>query len=190
MGVGAAIAGVGVVTNLIGASQASNARRSAGRSAQAAAEFDAQIAEKNAANALDDSLDQRNRFMTQFRLSEGTNRANIGRSGITAQGSVTDVLSINAANAARDAAAITHQGELKRQAFLDDAASLRRGGRAAAAASRASATAELLGGVGGALTGIGSIASSFGGGGSSSIGGSGSTVTTGGSLFSRAGRTA
>ena len=118
-----------------------------GRAERKAANARAKQNEKNADLAIEQAAEDRKRFTTQARMAEGENLASLGKSGITSQGSASDILAQNAVNAERDAAAITHQGQIRAESLRAGASAERAAGRSAERGGNLSAVGGLLGGI-------------------------------------------
>lgn len=128
-----------------------------GEAAAKAGEFNAEIAEQNAADTLVLGAEEERRVRVMARKTIGQARASIGASGIQADASALDVLQESAANAEMDAISIRYQTYKKAQTFKNDAALARMGGGAGLSSS-------LFGAAGSILTGINQTAGYYGGG--------------------------
>lgn len=120
---------------------------SQGQAAKNEANYNAQIAERNAGVARDQAAadaDAQRRHATQVL---GSARAAYGASGVTAEGSPLDVLTMSASNAELDRQNILYRGELKAMGYQDTARLDRsRAGAAAKNGYFGAASAVLTGG--------------------------------------------
>ena len=139
---GAAAVGVmaaGTLLNTYGAMEQ-------GRAARDAAENDARIAERNSLLAREQAREQETRFRASARKQIASMTAGYAASGVTMEGSPTEVLQESIANAEADALQIRRGGEIRSQAFRDEAASSRSRGRAAERLGTINSTASLFSG--------------------------------------------
>ncbi len=148
----AVIAGIAIAGAAIGAIGAIRQ----GQAAQAAAEFNAKVAENNASSAKLQAKEEERRHRIVARKRIGATRAAIGASGISLEGSPLDVLEENAANAELDALTIRHAGEVANIDFLNRARVERFKGRQAKTNSFFNAGSTLLLGGASALSGLSS----------------------------------
>lgn len=117
-----------------------------GRMAQEAAANDARTAEKNARLAREQAREQEMRFRASSRKQISSMTANYAASGITQEGSATEVLRESIANAEADALQIRRGGQLRTEAFMDEAESSRGRGRAARTLGEYGAVSSLVSG--------------------------------------------
>lgn len=82
-----------------------------GNAAEAAGEYNAQIAEQNAQATRATAAEEERRLRVSSRKQIGQARANYGASGVQLEGSPLDVLEESAANSELDALTVRHQGE-------------------------------------------------------------------------------
>lgn len=162
------IAAAGGIFNAIG-----NIKK--GSAAKNAAEYNADLAFKNAEDTLALGAEEERRVRVIARKQIGQSRANIGASGIQIDASALDVLQESAANAELDALGVRYQAFKKAEAFRADAALSRMGGAAARASS-------LFGAAGSILTGAGDSLGYFSGSGASRSSSSGSSLLNGSSV--------
>ncbi|MEH6358830.1 MAG: hypothetical protein V7745_07560 [Pseudomonadales bacterium] len=119
---------------------------SQGQAAKSAAKFNADVAKVNAtqsrlqAGAAAESQDR------QRRLRAGANRAALGGSGVTAEGSPLDVFADNARQEKLDELRILHAGEVSATGFEADAAIEKIRGKSAQRSGLFGAAGTLLGG--------------------------------------------
>jgi hypothetical protein len=117
-----------------------------GQAARSAANYNAQVAENNAAAARAQAAENARRQRVMNKKALGSIRAGYGASGVTLEGSPLDVLEESAMNAELDALSIEHAGLVRALGFQNDAALERFGGRNASRAGYMGAAAALLGG--------------------------------------------
>lgn len=86
---------------------------SQGNSAQAAANYNANVQQQQATAAVAQAAEDERRLRVQTKKQIGGIRANIGASGITTEGSALDVLESSASNGELDALTVRHQGQMK-----------------------------------------------------------------------------
>ena len=129
-----------------GAAMSAMGQMKQGKAAKAAADYNAQIAEQNAALARQEAADNVKLFERQQYLLAGAIRANQGASGGRQQGSVLDVLADAAAQGELEKQMILYRGELKARGYENTAALDEYGGQVAKTGSYFKAGAELLGG--------------------------------------------
>jgi len=115
-----------------------------GQAAQAAANFNAQVATQNSAQAVLQAKEEERRHRIIARKQRGTQRVAAAAGGIEVTGSALDVLSESAANAELDALTIRHAGEIGALGFLNEARLSRFEGRAARTAAGFRAVGFLL----------------------------------------------
>jgi hypothetical protein len=148
------------------------AQRSAGDAAQRAAEsegerldYNARVADMQAADAISRGQDEESRFRTQVRGLIGTQRAGFAGQGVDVNvGSAVDVQADTAALGEQDALTIRSDAQRAAWGFQQQATDMRlaadvarRGGNYAASAGRAAATSSYIGAGGTVLGGAGSI---------------------------------
>lgn len=92
-----------------------------GKSDKYAGEYNAQVAQQNAAYTLQQSAEEERRSRVLSGKAIGDIRANYGASGVTSDGSVLDVLEESAANAELDALTIRAEGRAKYAGYLNEA---------------------------------------------------------------------
>lgn len=109
-----ALAAVGSTLGVIGAIRQGNTEKAAG-------DFNAQLAEENAAQAQSQAQEEERRHRISSKKTIGDIRASIGASGVTLEGSPEDILAESAANAELDALNIRHKGALRGSAFREEA---------------------------------------------------------------------
>lgn len=115
-----------------------------GAAAQASANANARNAQDNAKLALQKGKEDERKFRMQVRMAEGSNRAALGASGITLEGSALDALQNNAVQSEIDALQIRHGADNASLFLMRDASISRMGGRAAARAGSIGAAGTLL----------------------------------------------
>lgn len=118
------------------------------KAAKNAAEYNAKVADNNAAIVRVQAGDEARKASIIARKTMGQSIANAGASGITPSGSFLDVLSESAANAELDVQSILQSGEYKAAGFRNEARLDRYRGKSAEQAGYMNAAAELLGGAG------------------------------------------
>lgn len=138
----AAIAkGVGLGIKTIGAVRQ-------GEAEGAAADYNAAVDEQNAQLALKQAGEQERRTRLISRKQIGKQRANIGSSGITLEGSALDALEESAANAELDALNVRYQGQLQAYAYRTRSQLYRYQGKNARTTGYLNAAGILVGGIG------------------------------------------
>lgn len=142
----AAVIGGGL--SIAGSIMGRNASRAAGRAQQRALNYQAELNEAEAKRVEEQTVEQLRRFRVQVGQAEGANRASLGASGITTEGSAMDVLEMNARNAKLDELNIEYKGERRAEALREEAKLNRMGGQAARSAAYAEGDAQLVGGIG------------------------------------------
>lgn len=85
------------------------------------ATFEQQQANQNAILARQQASEEERRFRMSAGREQGQQRADVGASGVTTEGSIGDVLEQNARNMELDALTIRHQGEIKAQGYQNEA---------------------------------------------------------------------
>jgi hypothetical protein len=109
-----------------------------GEAGASAAEFNASMADRNAALTKQQSAEEERRARVLGRKQLGSIRSTVGASGISMEGSALDVLEESAANAELDALTIRHSGQMRSQNYEAE-------GRLERAKARNSRTAGYLG---------------------------------------------
>jgi len=117
-----------------------------GKSAQAAANANAQIAENNAAIARASSEAEESRRRRASEKEMGTLRTRIGKSGVTATGSILDVVEESVYNSEVDAMNARLEGAQQSTSFLNQANVSRAEGANAKRSGYISAAGTLAGG--------------------------------------------
>jgi general stress protein YciG len=148
------IAGVGMAINAYGQYKAGKAAKSAGESEAQQQEFNAQVAELQAQDALGRGAAEESRFKTGVRLLIGRQRAGFSGQGVdVGVGSAADVQADAAYLGELDAAQIRRNAEREAWGFTVEAADrrmaadvARKGGRAAATAAKIGAASTIIGG--------------------------------------------
>jgi hypothetical protein len=135
---------------------------SMGEGQASAYDYNAQVAEQNAVQAIALSAQQERQQRIIGRKAIGDIKAGFGASGLSMEGSATDVLAESMAAAEMDALTVRYGGQVKSTNFKNDAMMSRYNATAARAGGQVGAAATVLGGLG--STGI-QIFSAFGGGG-------------------------
>lgn len=92
-----------------------------GQAVDAASQYNAQVAENNALQAIDQATEEERRHRILARKQLGAMRAGYGASGIEVDGSALDVLEDSAATAERDALTIRYGGQVRAQGFRNEA---------------------------------------------------------------------
>ena len=143
----------------------------AGKAANSAAQYNAQVANNNAIAARQTAAEDRKRFDRQTKLRMGTLRAG---------GASLDLLEDSAMQEELEALSILHGGEIQAQGFENTATLERAKGAAAKSAGISGAAGSLLKGAGSAYGGFsaGSTTGSFGTGSNTGYG-----TTTSGQTF-------
>lgn len=120
-----------------------------GNAAKSAANYNAQINERDAVVALDQSRQDAYRVRLQGQQAQGSLLAGYGAAGVsTDEGSPLDVLRMSAANAKLDEETVRYKGRLKATGYYSEAALNRYSGETAQTQSRYRAASELLTGIG------------------------------------------
>ena len=145
--VGLAIMAVGTLVQTIGGI-------SSGIAAKKASEFNAKVAEQNAALVREQTAEDVRRFRVQSRQALGSLRAQIGGSGVEFTATPLAVLGESAANAEMDALTLERAGENKAKGLISDAEFERIKGSAAKKAGFISAAGTLLSGAGNIIGGL------------------------------------
>jgi hypothetical protein len=123
-----------------------------GYAAKSAAEFNANIAKKNAELVRKQAAEEERKLRYQAKKHFGDMRASMGASGIQLDGSALDVLQESVSLAQQDALAVRHQGELKAWGFEQEARLQKYQGEAAVQGAQFGAAASILSGTGQAYT--------------------------------------
>jgi hypothetical protein len=131
---GAAISAMGAI------SQANAAKATAG--------YNAQLRERDASVALDQSKQDAARVARRTEEAQGSLLAGYGASGVTSDGSPLDVLRQSAAEGQLDQDTLLYRGRLKATGYADSAELDRMQGRTATEQGRWNAASQLLTGVG------------------------------------------
>ena len=139
---------MGLATGMLitGAAVAATGSIVQGRAQRKAAEYNANIAEKNARIELERTAEEEKRFRVLARKEIGQIRANYAASGVRMEGSALDVLHDSAANAEADAISIRTEGRRRAQAYREGATLDRMQGRAGERAGYFGAASALLDG--------------------------------------------
>ncbi len=114
-----------------------------GQAAKKAAEYNAQVAKKNAVLTLRQAADEERQVKVQGRKVIGDMRANFAASGIQMEGSALDVLAESAANIEADVLNIRFTGQMKADSLMDEARMQRSAGNSAMNASYLGASSSL-----------------------------------------------
>jgi hypothetical protein len=130
-------AAAGGVMQAMGAIQQGNA-------AEAAGDYNAQIAEQNAILARQQAAEEERRFRVESTKRLGAMRAAYSASGVTLEGSPMDVLEESMRISELDALTIRQGGRASEAAYRQEAQLSRMQGRAGQQAGQLSAAAELL----------------------------------------------
>lgn len=117
-----------------------------GRAARMAGEYNAQVAEQNAAYSLEQAKEDERRQRQLAKKFIGEQRASYGASGITMDGSALDVLQESAANAELDALTIRFTGRQRYSAYVNEANAERTSGKNQQKAAYLKAAAKLADG--------------------------------------------
>lgn len=115
-----------------------------GQASEQAYEFNAKIAEQNAAQTRLASAQEERMSRIQARKEIGSMRAAYGASGVTMEGSPMEVLAESVAMAELDALNIRHAGEMRARGYQMEAASSRFSGASARTAARIGAVSSLM----------------------------------------------
>lgn len=114
-----------------------------------AQQYNAQMAEQNAALAESQAAEEERRQRVLAKKQLGDIRASYGASGITQEGSPTEILEESAANAELDALMIRHGGQVRASQYRNQAALSRFMGKEARIGGYLSAAGSLFRGAGG-----------------------------------------
>lgn len=133
-----------IATTLVGTATTAVGQIKQGRAAKKAAEYNAQVSEKNARQALEKARRDEKLLRINAQKNIGANRAARGAAGIRAEGSFQDIIAENFANMEADAEAIRQQGAQQAEAFMEEGRLSTMRGESAAAASRFGAAGTLL----------------------------------------------
>ena len=165
------LATIMTVVKIGGAAMSAMGAMQQGASANAAAQYNAQVANNNAIAARQTAAEDRKRFDRQTKLRMGTLRAG---------GASLDLLEDSAMQEELEALSILHGGEIQAQGFENTATLERAKGAAAKSAGISGAAGSLLKGAGSAYGGFsaGSTTGSFGTGSNTGYG-----TTTSGQTF-------
>jgi FtsP/CotA-like multicopper oxidase with cupredoxin domain len=136
----------GAVISAVGAMSAAKAQSQA-------ATYNATIADQNAQVSLSQATADAVTQQKQARQVEGSLIAGYGASGVTIEGSPTDVLQMSVTNAALDEANILYNGRLKATGFANEAELNRRAAKTAKEQGYYNAASSLLTGAGHAAYG-------------------------------------
>ncbi len=136
-------------------------QKMAGEASGQAYDFNANVAENNATQAIALSAQQERQQRIIGRKAVGHIEASYGASGVTQEGSALDVLAESMASAEMDALNIRYSGAVKSSNFSNEASLNRFNASSARAGGRIGAAATVLGTA--AQTGT-QIAGAFGGG--------------------------
>lgn len=131
----------GAALSAAGALQRANAEK-------AAANYNATLKERDAAIATQQATQQAWQVRLAGRQAQGSILANVGASGITAEGSPLDVLAMSASQSKLDEETVLYQGKLKSTGYMSDAALSRNQGIVAGQQGQLSAASYLIGGAG------------------------------------------
>lgn len=121
---------------------------SAAKANAQAANYNATIASQNAQVSLDQASAQVAIQQKQARQVEGSLIASVGASGVTMEGSPTDVLQMSVTNAALDAETIKYEGRLKATGYANQAELDRIAAKTATQQGYLTAASSLLTGAG------------------------------------------
>jgi hypothetical protein len=116
-----------------------------GQAARQAGEYNAKMAEQNAKFTLEQAAADENQLRAQVRRQLGQSRASIGASGVTMEGSPSEVIEDSAAQAEMDALKIRRQGDMKAWNFRNEAKLQRFQGQQAQTGANYGAVGTLLG---------------------------------------------
>ena len=131
----------GAAISAAGAIQRSNAEK-------AAANYNAQLRERDATIATQQATQQAWQVQMQQRRAAGAIQAGYGASGVTGEGSPLDVLAMSASQAKLDEETILYQGKLKATGYMSDAALARNQAIVAGQQGQLEAASYLVGGAG------------------------------------------
>jgi hypothetical protein len=138
MAAAAALGAAGGVVQAVGAIREGNA-------ANAAAQYNANVAQQNAQQVRAQAEEEARRNKAIAKKQIGSMRAGYAASGVTLEGSPLDVLAESASNAELDSLTTRHSGEIRAQSFDSEARLERFRGTNALTSSRISAAGALLG---------------------------------------------
>ncbi len=141
MPVAAAVVAAGAVVGAVGAEEK-------GASEQSAANYNANIAYTQAAQAKQEATENARRQRVSSEMQLGNMRAQYGASGVQMEGSALDVMQASASRAELDAQTIIHQGDMKAWAYQSNASMETFKGVQAAKEADFSAAGSLIGGGG------------------------------------------
>jgi len=113
-----------------------------------AATYNAQLRERDATVALDQSSQDAERFNRKYQQEQGSMLAGYGASGVGLEGSPMDVLRMSATNAKLDEETILYKGRLKATGYHDDAFLNRMAGDTAMKQGTLNASSYLISGAG------------------------------------------
>lgn len=134
---------------LAGAAVSAMGAVSQANAAKAAAGYTAQLRERDATVALDQSQQDAARVQRQGAQAQGSLLAGYGASGVaTDQGSPMDVLQMSASQAKLDEETIRYKGRLRATGYGDEATLSRTSGETAQRQGTLNATSYLVGGAG------------------------------------------
>jgi hypothetical protein len=148
----AAIGGVGVGLTVLGQVQAGRQAEAQGESQQALAEYNAQLAEREAEEAQEAAATEERKLRKAGVRLKAIQRARFGAIGVTPEGSPLDVMAATAAELKRDALTIRRGGQLGFQRFTAEASLQRIAGKSALLRGRSRRRASYLGAGATALT--------------------------------------
>lgn len=148
--------GLGAAAGVGGQIAGAAGQRKQAEAARRAAEANAREAEIAANDTLEQARELERRFTIQAEKFIGTQRATRGASGITVEGSASDVIAESAANAETQARDILARGSKEASRLRREAKNIRLTGESRARGFEAASTASLIGAAG---TGLGGIAS-------------------------------
>lgn len=140
-----AMAATGLGLTALGQLQAGRAAEAQGESEEAFAEYNAQLAEREAEEAQEAAAGEERRHRKAGVRLKATQRARFGALGVTPEGSPLDVMAETAAELERDALTIRRGGQLGYQRFTAEASLQRIAGRSALLRGRARRRASYLG---------------------------------------------
>lgn len=119
-----------------------------GQQAQAAANYNAQIQEQNAAVSRAEAGERESEVRRRSAMVLGSQRAAVAQAGGGSGGSAADIMQQSAVSAELDALTTRYEGEMRARGFEQEAASHRYSGEVAASRASSQAFASILGGVG------------------------------------------
>lgn len=133
------VAGIGGITQFVGAAMQGNAAKEAG-------EYNAKVDEQNSALSAQGAAEDERIFRINTRHDLGAMQAGFASNGIsTSEGSALEVLRSSAANAELDALKVRQSGQVRTIAYQNSANQERRYGAQAQTAGALSAVGSLLG---------------------------------------------